>query len=390
MKIRFSADPVVAHETNGLAIRYASSKRQIANWRWRILVLFVLAPLLVFGARLLYGAVWADMPGFVAIDETVLKAPVAGRIVNTLPVGTPVKAGDIIAELRNDVIEHEYKYLVDTHRAKVERITANQDNAGKTGVDSSAVRSYSTAKNAVNDAQELFELRRQQYAKLTELADQGAATQAEVAASYAPLSAAQRDLRTAQRELIDAQAMMTPSPVRKINAATSNELAEDPRIGEKAAMLDAMKVRATEDGIVAQVFGKQGEWIISGAEVASLRVKRPAKIEVFVEPSWAKYATVNSMATVNFLDGYSHRARVQEVKMQAQRLPPDRANPLTVRHHSVVVLLNPVEGLPEQYRVNVLPVNVQFDRDFQIERLAFWRHFGQQKERLASADQIKP
>lgn len=385
MKIRFSADPVVAHETNGLAVRYAASKRQIANWRWRILVLFVLAPLLIFAARLLYGAVWADMPGFVAIDETVLKAPVAGRIVSTLPVGSPVKAGDIIAELRNDVIEHEYRYLVDAHRAKVERLTSNQANAGRTGVDTSAMRSYATARSALNDAQELIEIRRQQYAKLTELADHGAATQAEVAASYASLSAAQRDLRTAQRDLIDAQAMVAPAPAKKINAAASNELAEDPRIGEKAAMLDAMKVRATEDGIVAQVFGRQGEWIISGDEVASLRVRRPAKIEVFVEPSWAKYATVNSMATVNFLDGYSHRARVQEVKMQAQRLPPDRANPLTVRHHSVVVLLDPMEGLPEQYRVNVLPVNVQFDREFPIERLAFWRHLGQQKERVASA-----
>ncbi|GAB3542521.1 hypothetical protein GCM10027343_14620 [Noviherbaspirillum agri] len=371
MKIRFSADPAVAHEVNGLAVRYAASKREIANWRWRILVLFVLAPLLIFLSRLIYGAVWADMPGFVAMDETVLKAPVAGRVVSTIPVGRRVREGDVIAELRNEVLEQEYNFLLESQRAKAAPAPNDAESRGVGG------RGITNLNAAVTEARELFSLRKQQYERMSELAGQGAATQTEVAQAYADMAAAQRNLRTAQNDLKAVRsrsARATGSSPEVVPLVT-----QEPRLAEKAAMLEAMKVRATEDGIVAQVFGKHGEWIAAGAEVASLRLQRPAKIEVFVEPSWAKYATVNSWATVNFLDGYSHRARVTEVKMQAQRLPPDRANPLTVRHHSVVVLLDPLEGLPEQYRVNVLPVNVQFDRHFPIERLAFWRETREDK-----------
>lgn len=351
MKIRFSSDPIVAHETNGLAVRYASSKRQIANWRWRVLVLLVMTPLIIFLGRLLYGAVWADMPGFIVMEETVLKVPVSGKIVSTAQVGQEVQAGDTIVELRNDVLENEYATLL--------------ENRKKALLPAAFVRAAfdETSEAAMAEVQGLHQLRKEQYAVISDLAQQNAATDAEVVAAFMGMTNASRDLRAAKTRLI--------RPMRTVAAL---ETARNPRISEVGVMLESLKIKATENGIVAQVFGKQGEWLMAGAEVALLRLQRPARIEVFVEPAWAKYATVNSWATVSFLDGYSHRARVSEVKMQAQRLPPDRANPLTVRHHSVVVLLEPEKGLPEQYRVNVLPVNVQFDRNLPVERLAFWKH----------------
>ncbi len=352
MKIRFSSDPLVAHEANGLAVRYAASKRNIANWRWRVLVLLVLVPFFIFLARLLYGTIWADMPGFVALEETVLKVPVAGHIVSTATVGQRVNEGDVIAELRNEVLENEYSTLL-----------KQRDETAALTPSASGNRGNRAAKLAVAEAMQAYELSRQQSALVAQLAEQEAATQAEVTAAMMAMASAQRNLRTAQQ-----LAVPKATPVRVAPPE------ENVRIAEIAAIRESQKIRATGTGIVAQVFGKQGEWLSPGSEVATLRLERPARIEVFVEPSWAQYATVNSWATINFLDGYSHRAQVKEVKMQAQRLPPDRANPLTVRHHSVVVLLEPAGKLPDAYRVNVLPVNVQFDRESAVEWLAFWRH----------------
>ncbi|HEY4540769.1 MAG TPA: hypothetical protein VIG66_00165 [Noviherbaspirillum sp.] len=350
MKIRFSSDPQVAHETNGLAVRYAASKRQIANWRWRILVLFVLAPLMIFAARQLYSAVWADMPGFIVMDETVMRAPVGGRIVSTVQVGQAVRAGDTIARLSNEVLEKEYATLLENEKS------------ARPVTPTSAVR-HAGSQDVLDEAREMVELRREQYTKISELAEQSAATQAEVAAAFVALMNAQRDLRDARAQTAGGTMPVSARPA----------LRRDPRIAEVEAMLEALQIKATDSGMVAQVFAKQGEWVMPNAEVATLRLQKPAKIEVFVEPSWAKYATVGSWASVKFFDGYAHRARVREVKLQAQRLPPDRANPLTVRHHSVVVLLEPDQSLPAQYQVNVLPVNVQFDRGLSVERLAFWK-----------------
>lgn len=346
MKIRFSSDPLVAHETNGLAVSYAPSKRKIASWRWRVLVVLVLSPLLIFLTQLLYDAIWASMPGFVVMEETVFKAPLSGKLVMTVPVGHSVRPGDAIAELRNDVLEKEYAAL----------LASRSETRGSP--------SYAHAEDdarATAAAQDVARVRREQYEKLSELADQNAATQAEVAAAFASLNAAEQELRTARQR--------RTSGMRTVAETVANE----PRLSEMRAMLDAMTIKTSEAGIVSQVMGKPGEWVTAGAELADLQLNRPEKIEVFVEPSWARHATVGSWATVNFLDGYSHRARVREVKMHAQRLPPDRANPLTVRHHSIVVLLEPVPRLPKQYQVNVLPVNVQFDREFGINKLAFWK-----------------
>jgi len=50
--------------------------------------------------------------------------------------------------------------------------------------------------------------------------------------------------------------------------------------------------------------------------------------------------------------------------MSAQRLPADRANPLTVRHHSIIAMLEPEKPLPQGYRIHILPVNVQFDLEW--------------------------
>lgn len=338
MKIKFSSDPLVAHETNGLAVSYAPGKRKLSNWRWRILAIIVMSPLLLFLGRLMYGSVWADMPGFVVMEETVLKAPYSGKLTMTVPVGQPVRPGETIAELRNDVLANEYAAL-QANRKEVQGLTFSRMDGNE--------RSIAAAQNIVR-------LRKEEYAKISALERQNAATQTEVAAAFANLSAAERDLLAAQ------------------NQVAQNQV-NDPHLSETKAMLDSLTIKASDAGIVSQVFGKRGEWVTAGSEIANLRLNRPEKIEVFVEPAWAKHATVGSWATLNFLDGYSHRARVEAVNMNAQRIPSDRANPLTVRYHSIVVLLEPEPRLPEQYRVNSLPVNVQFDRGLSLDKLAFWK-----------------
>lgn len=335
MKITFNHPPMVAHETNGLTVRYAPSKRQIASWRWRVLVLLVISPLLVFLARLVYSTIWADMPGFIIMDQAILKAPLSGRLMKSPAVGTYVKEGETIVELENDLLANERRVLMNQR----ERAAQFVEPAAPPPAQLPVLRS-------------LAEQRRKNYDTLRGLMSAGAATQAEVAGSYAELSSAQVQLKQVEQEYA-AQNMRAPAKLPPPSA----------RLSEVEAKLQTLKLRAPESGVVAQVFGTHGEWINENTEVIDIRLDRPARIEVYVEPSWAKYATVGHWATVKFLDGHSQRARVKEVKMSAQRLPADRANPLTVRHHSIIAMLEPEQPLPESYRINVLPVNVQFDLD---------------------------
>jgi len=336
MKIRFSPPPLVAHETNGLTVRYAPSKRQIAHWRWRILVILVISPLLIFLARLMYGSIWTAMPGFIIMDQTVIKAPLAGRLVKAPPVGTYVREGDTIVELENDVLSNEHEVLLRQRERAAQWVEPQVPPPAQLPVLRSIVQQ-----------------RRQQHATLRELMEEGAATQAEVAQAYAELSASLVQLKALEQEYA---LQNVPLPARMPPPSA--------RLSEVEAKLQSLKLRAPESGVVAQVFGTHGEWLNENTEVIDIRLDRPARIEAYVQPSWAKYAMVGHWATVEFLDGFTVRARVKEIKMSAQRLPADRANPLTVRHHSIIAMLEPEKPLPQGYRIHILPVNVQFDLEW--------------------------
>ena len=340
MKINFKQPPT-AFDTNGLAVQYAPSKRHMPSWRWRILVMLVLAPLLIFLARLLYGAVFVSMPGFVTIDHTVIKTPVAGRMVHSLRTGEAVRAGDTIAELRNEVMESQHDGL------QASLAAARRGAQAASGYAGNAERAAALRRSA----QPLLALRQQQHENVRYLVSKGAATQAELDEVYFQLLQARREVADAA----NANVGFVPGA-----DAESRTLAE--RLAESSAKIDALRLVAPQDGVVSQIFVKPGEWLAENAEVAAVRGDRPPTVEVFVEPSWAEEARVGQWATIHFLDGYSHRARVAEVKMTAQRLPPDRANPLVVRHHSIIALLEPSPALPERYRINILPVNVEFNQ----------------------------
>ncbi|MGI4845670.1 MAG: HlyD family secretion protein [Janthinobacterium lividum] len=337
MKISFKQPPT-AFETNGLAVHYAPSKRSLPSWRWRVLIVLVLAPLLLFLGRVVYDAIFVSMPGFVAIDHSLVKTPLAGRLVQSLSQGDSVHAGDTVAQLRNEMLESQRDAL----QAALGHAQRQQQ---------ARVRSATALPVPPNPAaRPLLALREQQYRDLRALMDMGAATKAELDDAYAALLQARRD--------------NVPIPSR----AAPDAVVEDPQLGvlgerlaEVEARIRALRLVAPRDGTVTQVFPKSGEWLAENAEVADVRSAHAPKVEVYVDPSAASDASIGSWATIRFLDGYTHRAMVAEVKATAQRLPADRANPLVVRHHSLIAMLDPVPALPERYRINILPVDVKFD-----------------------------
>ncbi len=327
MKINLSPRPSNPEESGGLAIRYAPAKRTLAKWRWRLVVLLLLWPLIFYLGKYLYGEVWATMPGYVETDQTILKTPVSGRIVNTLSIGAHVKAGDLVAVLGNDMLSAERDELI-----RNDKLAGN--NKGN------LVRHR---QDAVALAERLHTYKADRYHVLLGLLAEGAATQADVASSLAQLQQADLDLLRARADL----AVLGGSVSTRLSTLES--------------MLQSLKIKTVASGTVTQLFGKPGEWIAEGSEVASIRSDVPPMIRAYVEPSWAKYATSGSTATLHFMDGGSIHAVVASVRMNTQREPSDQANPLTSRSESIVVFLKPVPSLPEQYRINGLPVSVRFD-----------------------------
>ncbi|KFI05631.1 HlyD family efflux transporter periplasmic adaptor subunit, partial [Massilia sp. BSC265] len=293
---------------------------------------------LLFLARVVYDAVFASMPGFVAIDHSLVKTPLAGRLVHSVAQGDAVRAGDTVAQLRNELLESQRDALRASLAAARRRMQA-QTAAGAP-----------PAAPPNPAAQPMLALRQSQYRSMRDLVDEQAATQSELDEAYVALLQAR-----GHTAAVASRIAASPAPDDTQFAA----LAE--RLADVEARIAALRLVAPRDGMVSQVFPKTGEWLAENTEVADVRARRAPKVEVYVDPASASEASVGKWATIRFLDGYTHRAMVAEVKTTAQRLPADRANPLVVRHHSVIAMLDPVPALPDRYRINILPVDVTFD-----------------------------
>ncbi len=329
MKIHFNSPPSKPEESLGLSVRYAPAKRALSKWRWRFIVLLLIWPLLFYLGKYLYSTIWANMPGYVEMEETVLKTPVPGKISHALNVGSSVTKVEIIAQLENGELNAEYSDLI------AKKTESRERKAGGT--------------EALVVASKLRDYRKERYLTMVKLGSRGAATEADVADSFAALQAAEKDVLNARAD-IDAR-----------HVEKNAENTAEPRLAELQWKIESLKIKAPWSGVVAQVYAKPGEWIPGGGDVASIRSENPPFIQAYVEPAMAKYATVGHLATIRFLDGGSVRARVTSVGLATHRMPSDAYNPLLSKGESIVVVLETASLLPSKYRIRGLPVNIHFD-----------------------------
>src|SRR5882724_10504474 len=120
MKVRFvkpeQKDPA---RDRGITVPYAPAKRNLARWRWYIILLVVSSPLLYFISKFAYSSVVVEAPGFLRQEQITVRAMVAGYVsdvyVKPLQVvaeGTPIaRIGNPDLALRAAQLRAELKEL---------------------------------------------------------------------------------------------------------------------------------------------------------------------------------------------------------------------------------------------------------------------------------------
>jgi hypothetical protein len=122
MKIKFSNPPSSPNEVNGLKVDYAPPKRPISKWRFRVVLLLFLLPFLVFGGylayKVLYNLFFINAPGYLITRQVTIKAPYDGTIVYIKKQGDNVRKNEIIAKIKNPIIENQYRELLKRESVK--------------------------------------------------------------------------------------------------------------------------------------------------------------------------------------------------------------------------------------------------------------------------------
>jgi len=351
VRVRFDAPPGSATESQGLAVRYAAAKRRVSSWRWYLLFAGVVALPLYFGVQLLLALVWVTAPGQVELQESFVKAGAAGHVAMLAAEGQHVNAGEEVARVTP---------LPAVMPPDPKAATA----AGPQPLSSTeAAAEHDAAGARIDAARGALDLARRQLAErerwrrtIDELVAQGAATAAEQQAAEAHRADAEAQVVRARADLAEAGAAAQRLPGAAFSAPVAAPIA--PAVAPELSW----PVPAPIAGRIVRASTRTGEWVAPDSEVAVIQSEAPAVVRGWLPPADARHAIEGATAALHFYDGTTVPARVLREEREATRMPPERLGPLAVRGQAIVLVLVPLEPLPERYRVHELPVEVRFRR----------------------------
>jgi len=358
MKVRFNTPPTDAAESNGLPLRYAAARRKVPRLRWYLLLALVTAPLLYFSGNIFLAAIWDSSPGFVVLNEVVVRAEAPGIVHTTMREGAAVQPALPLGTLQV--------------QAAATGLTAPDTRGADLTALALARRAHAQALSAaharVKQAQGLLPLVRQQVAvaarrlaDLDRLLVQGAATAAERGQAQGQWAAAEADRLRAEAELENArqalQTLAADAPVQSDGAAAGNALSATS--GHAALQRNVV---APSPGNQLHWLVRDGEWVAQGTDLAIVYLPDAPLVRVYISPSDMLDAQVGVRTELLFMDGVRLPATVVRVGVEASRIPPERVGPLATRMQSIVAELKPDAPLPMHYRINSLPLDVRFSR----------------------------
>lgn len=339
MKIQFDIPPSSASESNGVAVRYATAKRQVPRWRWYLLLGTVLAVPVYLSVRFLSAFLWASMPAQVMLEQATVRAPVAGAITALVPVGTELRAGYVLAELDASLPRDA---------TTAETVASAPSSAGVAQAQAARVALLLEAERL---ARNRLEIQQERLRVMQGLYAQGAATRQEVDNLRFQELQAQADLSRARADVREYQAVREreraqTSVAAPVTSARSNGL---------------HVILAPFDSMVHRTVVHKGDWVVQGAEIAVVQSKTEPLVYAYVPPDKERYAQVGKAATLRFMDGTKVPAKVVRVMPEAQSSPLERSAPLAPHTPAIVVCLQSLQPLPAAYRIHQLPLEVRFD-----------------------------
>jgi len=356
MKIRFhqpeNSDP---SRDRGIRVPYGSAKRNLARWRWYMILAIVSSPLAYFIGHTIYSSILVEAPGVVNQEQVTARALAHGYVeeVNVRPLQT-VHAGDPIARLADpELLLRRQK--IQAELGELQKIATRVTDGGS--IRQNIREQMGIAKEQHND----FKQRAQM---LEELADQGAATEAEVAAARS-----------------EYQQSMAQIAALNQNSATQNRdnsgldiktriVSAQAELSDINQQIERLVIRAPKDGRIIDVPVVVGDQLSLGGEVAMLvPTAGELRVDSYISPRHAEYAVRGRPATVLFPDGTHVKAEVVDVPEIAQELPASHAGWFGSRELGVLVRLKFVDdhgGAIQKPITDGMPVKVHFDGNWKV------------------------
>lgn len=359
MKIRFTPPkPNQAVDTNrGIAVPYASSKRFVQQWRWKLIVMITITPFAYLAWKMLAPVFLLTAPGFIYVEKDVLTAPVPSVIAEVhVRVGEYVQQGAPLLTLHSNELDQKIRNT----RAELGEISLKSDEMCDMATAQEAAmnllsRQVEKARLGVSRQQERWQIIRR-------LHSLGAATAAELNAAsiqldtaHSALIKAQLDAQTAQNDYQGSSKNALHIRLKKRQEELFVQLYRYET--EQAALI----VAAPRDGAVLALPATKGQMLQAGQDAAVLGYATP-HVLAYARPEIIRHIRPGNQATVSLPNGPSLTATVREFPTQSRRLPVDLSSPIAVRDIMVLVNLDFISPPPPERAIDGLPVEIRFHR----------------------------
>lgn len=345
MKINFNRKQKHPLKEGHLEIPYAPAKRVVSRWRWRLLLLIIVSPVIYFVVKVLYTSVIVEEPGLLMLKKQVIRSPMSGVVEDVaVRTGQNVQFGQQLLRLR------DYTAIDKIAELRLELTDLDKDLE-------IPYEQLAPLEEQVLLAQNMVDYQSNRKKTVEFLFGQGAATLADLNNVESKLN---QSKYTLSRAFSDLQAWQL-----SFVAASEREYLKRRKMLERQIVVMEEKeqksfIKASTDSRVFEFFVDTGSMVKRGDQLISLVSPSDIWIDVYVDPKHVKTVEKYREVKIYLPTGQWIRANINTGPEVVARLPSSLSTPITARNRRLIIRAVPLESIPDDLLISGLPVRVRF------------------------------
>ncbi|MBO2694803.1 HlyD family secretion protein [Shewanella algae] len=349
MKVTYQAAAKAQQPTRdqGLKVDYAPAKRGGMKWRWYLLLLLVIAPVVLLLWVLLRPSLFVLAPGILTSEPLEMRAMQKGRLLElSVQPGSRVDAGQALGRIADAGLDASIDEL-QRQLAELTPPSLEQDLAILGQLEQRVL----VAEQGVKRQDELL-------SQFESFRKQGVVPTADMAAVMQAHTSARMALEQARAELLQQRQLQQQEREAGVIAQSRNSLLL--KLAELQAKRQQLTIQAPFAGRVADVLVQQGETIAEQQPMLWLSGRAQPVVVCYLAPMYLNYVAQGQQASVKLPNGTRIRAEIKEPTELVGKVPKQLSGPFDGDKPALKVTLALHQSLP--LAIEGVPVEVSFDR----------------------------
>ncbi len=336
---------------NTLATAKSITRKNIAKWQWYLVTLIVLSPIMYF-AWIAVSEYWfISAKGFVSAEQYTIRAHESAHVEKiNVQVGDSVEPQTILVVLKSDAMQSQYTQIENQLEKLVE---LKEGFANKN--EEALQKMKEEALEYMQDSEEYYHKFEKYYnKKLVSITD---------------LQSARQMLHESKIGLYNIEKLIIQNSNERMIVEENSYLQEirelSSKIEQLKTKLDSLTILAQNNSTVSGVVIHEGEFVTQGQAMLTLSTQNDLHIEAYLDSKYLAYIHKNKQVDIKFSDGKRIKGKIENNPTFAKSYN-DSSSVFKDNEAKVVIIIEPLEEIPSQYKISGAPVKIEVDREYTL------------------------